>query len=333
LKSLEAKNQKNIIWKLLVAALLLLLPFLLSGSEYLILVACFILIYVIAVSGLDIVFGYCGQISLGHAAFYALGAYGSALLHKHFGIPILFTMILSAVIATVVGALLAYPASKLVFHFLSLSTVAFGEIVYLLISHSPNNITGNFNGLFSKYISIFGYTIDTKTKFYYFGLICVAIFLLAKTYLVNSKIGRAFIAIRENTHAADGMGINVRLYKVMAFATSAFYTAFAGSMYMHLVRYVHPDSFMQKQSVMFLTMLLFGGTGSLMGPIVGSVSVLLVNELLRSLQNYQMFIYGILLLIVIVLIPGGLYGEICNLIDNLKSRMNNREGVETNAKS
>lgn len=207
MNSLETKSQKNIIWGLLVAAILLLLPFILAGSNYLILVACFVLIYIIAVSGLDIVFGYCGQISLGHAAFYALGAYGSALLHKHFDIPVIFSMILSAIIATVIGALLAYPASKLVFHFLSLSTVAFGEIVYLLISHSPNNITGNFNGLFSKHISILSYRIDTNTKFYYFALICVAIFLLAKTFLVKSKIGRAFIAIRENTHAADGMEI------------------------------------------------------------------------------------------------------------------------------
>jgi len=333
LKNLSIENQKNNMWKLLAAAILLFLPAIFSGSNYLILVACFIEIYIIAVSGLDIVFGYCGQISLGHAAFYAIGAYGSALLHEHFGIPVIITMILSSIIATIIGIILAYPASKLVFHFLSLSTVAFGEIVYLLISHSPNNLTGNFNGLFTDSISLFGYKINTNTKFYYFGLVCVAIFLLAKIFLVNSKIGRAFMAIRENTHAADGMGINVRLYKIIAFATSAFYTAFAGSMYMHLVRFVHPDTFTQKQSVLFLTMLLFGGTGSLMGPIVGSVTVLLINELLRSLQNYQMFIYGILLLIVIVLIPGGLYNEICNFINSIKHKksMTNSKVVETNA--
>lgn len=333
MENLELSRRKDSIWKIIAAAVILLLPAILSGSNYLILVCCFIEIYIIAVSGLDIVFGYCGQISMGHAAFYALGAYGSALLHEHFGIPVILTMILSSIIATIIGAIVAYPASKLVFHFLSLSTVAFGEIVYLLISHSPNNLTGNFNGFFSESINLFGFKINTNTKFYYFGLVCVILFLLAKTFLVKSRIGRAFIAIRENTHAADGMGINVRLYKVVAFATSAFYTAFAGGMYMHLVKYIHPDTFTQKQSVMFLTMLLFGGTGSLMGPICGAVSVLVLNELLRSLQDYQMFIYGILLLTVIVLIPGGLYGAIKDLLENFKGRLKSGKEVETYVKS
>lgn len=327
---MSQQRRQNIIFGLII----MILPLIFSKtSTYLLVVAGFAEIYIIAVSGLDIVFGYCGQISLGHAAFYALGAYGSALVHEYLGVPIILSMIISSIIATIIGALLAYPASNLVFHFLSLSTIAFGEIVYVIISHSPNGITGNFNGLFSDFIDIFGFKINTNTRFYYFGLICVIIFLAIKTSLVKSKIGRAFLAIRENTHAADGMGINVRLYKVMAFATSVFYTAFAGSMYIHFVRFVHPDTFTQKQSVLFLTMLLFGGTGSLMGPIIGSIAVLILTELLRSLQNYQMFIYGILLLIVIVLIPGGLYSTLSDFVTSIKSQVMPEQGAKTHAKN
>ena len=126
------------------------------------------------------------------------------------------------------------------------------------------------------------------------------------------------------------MGINVRKYKVTAFAISAFYTAFAGSMYAHLVKYISPDTFMQKQSVMFLTMLLFGGTASTFGPICGAAIVMLLNELLRSAERYQMLIYGIMLLVVIVLIPGGIYGTI---EQKVKSYMKKKKEVRAGAES
>ena len=293
------------------------LPAVFSGFPYAILICCFIMLYIIAVSGLDIVFGYCGQISMGHAAFFAIGAYGSALL-------------LGSIAAAAVGALIAYPASKLVFHFLSLATLAFGEIVYQLISHSPGNITNNFVGYYTESVSLFGFQINTNQRFFYFALACTLIFLTAKQRLINSKVGRAFTAIRESRQAADGMGINVRKYKVMAFATSAFYTAFAGAMYAHLVKYISPDTFMQKQSVMFLTMLLFGGTASMFGPICGGAIVMVFNEILRSAERYQMLIYGGMLLMVIVLIPGGIYGTAEKFVkDHLKKRKGMKAGAES----
>jgi branched-chain amino acid transport system permease protein len=294
-----------------VFAAALLLPTLLPrifGNDYPVFICCFILIYIIAVSGLDIVFGYSGQISLGHAAFYAMGAYGSGLLVNFLAFPVVPAMLAASVLAAAIGALLAWPASKLVFHFLSLSTIAFGEIVYQIITHSPGKITGDFIGLRSDFVGVFGYLLDRPGKFYYLALALTALFLAVKTCLVDSKAGRAFLAIRENTHAADGMGINVRKYKIIAFTVSAFYTAFAGSMYMHMVGYASPDTSLQKQSVLFLTMLLFGGTGTLAGPIFGVVTVMLLVEALRDFQDYQVFIYGILMLIVIVALPGGLYG-------------------------
>lgn len=318
--ALKTSNKNGMVWKLACAAVLIALPFIFTAFDYNygVLILCFAALYIVAVSGLDIVFGYSGQISMGHAAFFAIGAYGSVMMNEYLKIPILFTMIIASVIATVIGSLLAYPASKLVFHFLSLATIAFGEIVYQLVASSPGNITGNFTGFFTKTIDIFGYKLDTYSKYYFFSLFAVAVFLIIKTNVIKSKVGRAFLAIRENTHAADGMGVNVRKYKVVAFAISAFYTAFAGAMYAHLTRFISPDTFTNKQSVMFLTMLLFGGSASLFGPVTGVFAVLLLNESLRSAQNYQTFIYGALLLAVILLMPGGIYGMANDTIQNWK---------------
>lgn len=298
----------NLIKCLVAVVVALLVPVFLGGSSYLCLIAGFITIYIIGASGLDMLFGYSGQISMGHAAFYAIGGYGAGLMTKYLGIPMILSMFLAAAIAAAIGALLALPASKLKFHFLSLATISFGEIIYQVICHSPKRITGDFNGFFSSKLNIFGLKLDTNIKFYYFGIICVIVFLLVKQMIVKSRTGRAFIAIRENTQAAEGMGVNVRKYKVIAFAISAFFVAFAGSMYLGLVGYLHPDMYLQKQSVLFVTMMLFGGSASLAGPVIGAISIEVLLEGLRTFEEYQMLIYGVLLLIVIVAMPGGLVG-------------------------
>ena len=318
---MEKKNNKIVY--ILVGIVLLAFPFAAEkvfNWNYGVLLANFMILYIIAGSGLDILFGYSGQISMGHAAFFCIGAYGSVLLHEFTGLPVLITILIGTVLATLIGSLLAYPASKLVFHFLSLATIAFGEVVYQLVAQSPGNITGNFTGKFTETISLFGFKLNTYTKYYFFSVVCMVIFLIIKTNLVRSRVGRAFIAIRENSHAANGMGINVRKYKVIAFATSAFYTAFAGGLYAHLVRFISPDTFTQKQSVMFLTMLLFGGSASVGGTVTGVFTVQFLNEILRSAERYQLLIYGVLLLVVILAFPGGLFGLVKQAIKKVKTR-------------
>lgn len=141
-----------------------------------------------------------------------------------------------------------------------------------------------------------------------FILVLVTILLIVKHNIVNSRTGRSLIAIRESSSAANGMGINVRKYKVMAFALSAFYTGLAGAAYAHLIGFISPESFMFEQSVIFLTMLLFGGMGNFWGPIVGAVVLTGISESLQKLGSYQMLVYGVFLLVVIVWVPGGLTG-------------------------
>ena len=312
-------NHKTIILAL-AASIVFPLAMQAGGFQYAILLGCYVQLYIIAVSGLDILFGYSGQISMGHAGFYAIGAYGSALLHNHFNMPIMLSILLACVISGIVGTIIAIPASKLVFHFLSLATIAFGEIIYNIASHSPNNITGNFRGMFTDRFSIFGFELKSNISVYFFGLLCVILFLLVKTRIVDSKLGRAFIAIRENEHSANGMGVDVHKYKVLAFTISAVFTAFAGSFYAHLVGYLSPDTFVQKQSVMFVTMLLFGGSASVQGNITGVLVILILTEALRAFKDYQMVIYGVLMIIAIVALPGGLYGGFKDIVQRVKGK-------------
>lgn len=303
-------------------------PFVASalGSTYAITLACYVQLYFIAVSGYDLLFGYCGQINMGLAGFYAIGAYGSAILHEYWNIPIIFSMILASIISCVVGAVLAFPCGKLQFHFLTLATIAFGNIINQLLSHSPGGITGNYNGMYTQRPSIFGFDLTSSTSYYLFGLICVVIVAAIKYRVVRSKLGRAFSAIRDNVKAADGMGINVRLYKVIAFAICALFTGFAGSMYAHLVGFISPDTFTQKQSVLFLTMLIFGGTTSFAGSLIGVVALMLVTESIRTLTGYQTLIYGVIIILVVILLPKGVFGELVGLKNRLVKKNKKHSG-------
>ena len=285
------------------------------GNQYGVMITCIMLIYILAVSGLDILFGYSGQISLGHAAFFVIGAYTTGLLNMYFKTPLYITIPLAAILSAAIGGVLAYPASKLKFHFLSLATIAFGELVFNFLYVSPGGFTRDYLGI--RVIGI-SFLKNNYTKWYFFLLLWVALALVAKHFLVNSRTGRAFIAIRENTHAANGMGINVRWNKILAFMVSAFYTGLSGALFVHLVRYISPETAQQKQSVLFLTMLLFGGTGSMMGPIIGVVVVEILLEVIRPFQEYQMLFYGALLLIVIVALPGGIYGGLKDAVISYK---------------
>ena len=288
------------------------------GNEYGVMIACLMLIYTLAVSGLDILFGYSGQISLGHAAFFVIGAYTTGLLNMYFSIPLYITIPLAAIFSAAMGGVLAYPASKLKFHFLSLATIAFGELVFNFLYVSPGGFTRDYLGIYAVGISF----LNSYTAWYFFLLFWITLALLAKHFLVYSRTGRAFTAIRENTHAADGMGINVRWNKILAFMVSAFYTGLAGAFFVHLVKYISPETSQQKQSVLFLTMLLFGGSGSMLGPIIGVVVITILLEIIRPFQEYQMLLFGALLLIVIVALPGGIYGGIKDaIVSNQRKKM------------
>ena len=160
--------------KIILAIIVLVIPICVTGIDsgnFITLLGCYTFVYAIAVSGLDILFGYCGQISLGHVAYFGIGAYGTGMLNQYFQVPIFLAAIISCIVAAAVAAVIAFPAVKLKFHFLSLATIAFAEIIYFLIGNSPGNVTGNYVGFFPNDMSLFGFELDTYTKFYYFALV------------------------------------------------------------------------------------------------------------------------------------------------------------------
>ena len=305
-------EKKNLKKKILIAVILLAvfgtMAAIAFGETYIALMFCRIGIYTIAVSGLDILFGYTGQISFGHAAFFAVGAYTSAYFSINLGWNPIFTILIGTVFSMIVGAVIAIPATKLVKHFLSLLTIAFGQLVYTF-ANSTRSVTGGASGLRNiPSISVFGFSFDTYAKSFVLIFVLTLLLTIVKNNIVKSRVGRAFIAIRENTQAAYSSGINVRMYKTLAFVISSAYAGIAGGLYAHLVNFISPDTFSSTQSTLFMTILLFGGMANLAGPLVGSVVLLCVKEVLQSFSTYQMMVYAILILIVLFLLPNGITG-------------------------
>jgi branched-chain amino acid transport system permease protein len=264
-------------------------------------------IYTIAVTGLDILFGYSGQISFGHAGFYLVGAYTTGILTVKYGVPPLFGLLMGAVLAAVVGIVLAFPASKLVHHFLAFLTIAFGHIMYGVVSNW--HFVGGFSGLSGiPKISLFGFALDNWNKYFIFVGLLALLMLSVKYRIIHSRTGRAFMAIRDSAPAAGGCGVNVMWYKILAFAISAFYTGLAGGLYAHLVGFISPDTFMLAQSILFMTMLLFGGMGSFSGPVLGAVVLTLIQIRLQFFSVYQGLVYAAFIVVVLFFMPNGVHG-------------------------
>jgi branched-chain amino acid transport system permease protein len=304
-------KRRSLIWSVVLIVLAFAIPILFPEQRYVMVLLTNICINVIICSGLDILYGYSGQISMGHAAFYAMGAYGSAILTKTAGISPWLTIFMVSICTAVFAFVFALPITKLVFMFLSLVTIALGEVVYQSIVVIFPDYTGGtigFSGIPKFRIGEF--VIQSRPHYLILVLVFTVLALILKQMLVKSRVGRALIAIRENTVAAGGMGINVRFYKSTAFAVSAFYTALAGALYAHFVGYISPETFNRSQSSMFITMILFGGNGTLAGPGLGALILGLFSEVIQAAGRYQMLIYGVLIMGVVMFAPQGLMGII-----------------------
>lgn len=315
------KNKSSIAQKgikiALVVALACVALYISSQKSYYALIVAYCGIYAIGISGLDVLFGYTGQISFGHAAFFAIGAYTSAILSVSHGVTPVVSIILGIILSVLAGFLISFPASRLVKHFLSLLTIAFGQIVYLILN-SAKELTGGGTGIRSiPNIELGFVTIHSNLQYAISIWILVAVAFLIKRNIIKSRVGYAFLAIKESSTAANGLGINTRNYKMMAFAISAAYMGLAGGLYAHLVGFISPDTFNSTQSTLFMTMLLFGGICTFVGPILGSVVLIIVRECLQSFSNYQTLIYGIFLLGVLFYFPNGVVGVYKKVMDRV----------------
>ncbi len=292
---------------LAILAVFALVP-LFIGNQYYIQVLIFIGIYMILALSLNLLNGYVGLLSIGHAAFYGIGAYASAKLTMQVGLPFPLAMVGAGAVAGLFGYLIAKPTLRLSGIYMTLATLGFNMIFFLVLQNWMSFTNGPLGIMDIPPPNLFGFTITTRLAYYYliYGLVLLT---LASMYrLIHCRFGRALTAIRENELAAEAAGVNTTRYKIQAFVLAAFYAGIAGSYYAHFVKYISPDSFYIYESFILLAMLAFGGQGNLAGPLVGAAVLILIPEIFRFIQEYRMFVYGGILILMMLVRRQGLLG-------------------------
>ena len=268
-------------WALLIALLVLLFTLPLYSSNYLLSVFNLIGITVIAAIGLNILLGYCGQLSIGHAGFIAVGAYTSAVLTNVLGFPFLVGLIAAGFMAGFIGLIFGIPSLKVKGFYLAIATIAAQFIIIWVINHLE--ITGGFTGIAVPYASIGGFVFKSEaSQFYLIMVIAVMCTFFAKN-LARTRIGRAFVAIRDNDLAAEVMGVNLFYYKLLAFFIGCFFAGIAGSLLAHWIGFMNAEQFSIMESILYIGMIIIGGMGTALGPILGVIFI-------RLLQQGMMFV-------------------------------------------
>lgn len=275
-------------WGMFLAALAALTVFPLVAPGQYVNWGILIAYYVIAVLGLNILFGYAGQISIGHIAFVAVGAYASANLMNHFGLNFFIALPLAGVVAALVGMVFGLPSLRLKGFYLAMATFAAYFIILYVINNLDDmtknlawfpRLTGGMMGMRADRPSIFGFEFDTDVKYFYLMAAVTAILAFFAKNLVRSRVGRAFVAIRDNDIAAEVMGISVFRYKLVAFGIGNFYAGVAGALFGHYVGFLTPEHFMFFDGIWMLGMVVVGGMGYTMGPIFGATTLQLLKFL------------------------------------------------------
>ncbi len=311
------------------ALILFLAVFPFVFKNYYVYVANYIAINVIVVVGLNLLVGYTGQISLGHAGFFAIGAYATIVLMTQVHFPFLLALPVAGLVAALFGFLLGLPALRLEGPYLAIATLGFGITITQIIGKIQ--MFGERQGLHAPDLTIGPWHIKTDKDFY-FVLIPITVFLvIIARNIVKTKVGRAFISIRDADIAAETMGVNLTYYKTLAFAISAFYAGVGGGLYAFVLRFIEPELFSLFMSVMFLTMAVVGGLGSMMGPVAGACLLGWLDLELRNVleipylgawiktlsesyftmtgvSNIQQIIFGLILILIMLFEPLGIFG-------------------------
>lgn len=266
-------------------------------------------IYCLITIGLSLLTGYAGQISLGHAAFYGIGAYTSGILTTQFGtnpwLALLAGMLIAALVAVAVGA----PSLKLKGHYLAMATMAFGIIVNIIFREEIA-LTGGPDGMISiPRIQLFGFKFNSTPKYYYLVWAFAAGAFVFTANLLQSPAGRALRAIHTSESAAGAMGINVARCKIIVFVYSAVLASLAGSLYAHYMNFINPSSFDLLFSIKLIIMITLGGMHTIWGAIIGAVVISFLSlEWLHFFEEFEIVVYGGILLIVTLFLPDGLIG-------------------------
>ena len=279
-------------------------------------------IYSIAAIGLNLLIGYTGQISLGHGAFFGVGAYASAILATKVGVPFILSVPAAGIVTAAVGIVFGLPSARLKHLYLLVATLA-GQIIIEYVFVQWESLTEGANGISIVAASLFGLDLGSDRIFFYVIFVSFVIMTWIAVNLVRTRYGRAFIAIRDNDRAAEGMGIPIIQYKLLSFAISSFYAGFAGGLYAYYMISITPEPFNLWLSIVFVAMIIIGGLGNIPGSIFGTFFIVTLNELLSQITEYLMnisastgaaitiaplreFVFGLTIVLFVIFEPKGL---------------------------
>ncbi|MDH5202689.1 MAG: branched-chain amino acid ABC transporter permease [Nitrospirota bacterium] len=292
-----------------------LLP-VLSGSTYTMTVGIFSGINALVAIGLCILMGYAGQVSLGQAGFYGIGAYVSAFLSLHFGLPVVVSLIFAMIVGAIAAVILAVPALRLKGHYLAVATLGFGEIIYIILNEWGPGGPSGFGDI--PHFSLLGHTITSTTGYFYLIWCLVAGVMLFSLNLIHSRSGRALRAIHDSELASNAMGLDVVVLKIKVFILSAVYASLAGGLYAHYITFISPSSFSLFYSILVLMMVIVGGITNLWGAIIGAVVITVLPELLRRFEEFDVLVYGLILTLSLMFFRKGLVPILVEKIKKLK---------------
>ena len=277
----DSRTQR--VWLAVGALALLAFPFV--ADEYWLYLACLVAINIASTTGLNILTGYTGLVSMGQAAFMGMGAYTTAILQMRYGTPMLLNLLAGGLVAMLAGVLVGLPSLRVKGLYLAIATIAAGVIAHFVFSHFTS-LTGGNAGLSLPPARLFGVELDTSFKLYWVIVPVTLLGLLGAANLFRTRIGRAFIAIRDRDISAAVLGIPLLPYKLLSFAISSFYAGVAGGLFAYFFRAVTPESFPLLMSIFFLAAVIVGGMGTVLGSVLGAVFMTLVPELLKLIVGW-----------------------------------------------
>jgi branched-chain amino acid transport system permease protein len=265
-------------------------------------------LFVLMALGFDLVLGYLGELSLGHAAFFGIGAYATALLTRHFGTPFPLDLILAALLTAVFGFLIGLPSLRLKGPYFAIVTFGFSEILRLVALNWTSVTRGPMGLPDVPHAQLGPFSINTELRYYYLVLVLVAGAVAVTRRLLDSTVGHAFLAIRENDELAAAAGIAILRFKLIAFCTGMVFTGMAGSIYARYVHFVDPTALSFYYTVTVASMVIVGGQGSVAGTITGALLFTLLPEYLRVAEQARLLIFGAFLMVALVFLPDGVGG-------------------------
>jgi branched-chain amino acid transport system permease protein len=308
-------------WLFLTAAVFLV--DLTISNEYYLTLFNFIGIHALLVVGLNLLMGYAGQISLGHAAFFGLGAYASGILTVTYGVNPWLALVAGMIISGGAAFLIGIPALKLRGYYLAMATLGFGVIVYIVFNEAQT-WTGGPSGLAGiPSLAMAGWSFNTPRKLYLLIWLTVILILALSASLVDSRVGRALRALHDSEAAAESLGVNTQRLKLLIFVWSALYASLAGSLYAHTLNFIAPSSFDIMFSIKLVTMVVVGGMASIWGSLLGAAVLTVLPELLVFFHDFEVVIFGGILMVVMIFLPRGL---VRGLLDLKELRRYKRQG-------